>query len=256
MGLHGIERHEVLKLAEDEEVERSLAEQVLKVSVYWYEHPSGVPVNAPGHVKRIYSAGRKHDERMHSLGFAIEKKSGTKRNDWKIDFGANTFSISKAISRCQAALIEFLNAAEQVDDAKAILVFWCKWYGKIRIDRPLKAETLDLWSISLVYYLIFKRANANMEEIKKTLCVKVRQSVENSEGYEYDLYPISYDNHMIFGATSICIDAFINFIIQKCQTFKKINRLRSAVCPLCMKSFNNNRDLKYHHQVVHYGKRR
>ncbi len=39
-----------------------------------------------------------------------------------------------------------------------LLVFWWKWYLKIQVDRPLKAEDLDLWFISLTYHLMYGRA--------------------------------------------------------------------------------------------------
>lgn len=49
----------------------------------------------------------------------------------------------------------------------ALLGFWWKWYRKIQADRTLNAEALDLWFISLAYYLISREAG----EVRFTLVI-------------------------------------------------------------------------------------
>lgn len=80
-------RVRVMKLSEHGEVERSLAEEFIRESAYW-DHPTANRfVRAPRHTDRIY-------------GY---------KNNWRIDFGANTFLIGHAIYRCQQTLLEFLD---------------------------------------------------------------------------------------------------------------------------------------------------
>lgn len=108
MNLHGIERDKVLLLAKNNEVYRSFAEELIKSSAYWYEHPqSGLPTRAPNHFKHIY-----------------ERAKG----NWEIEFGANAFSISSAVCRCQATLLKFFYDYEQgkeidINEIKRILHF-------------------------------------------------------------------------------------------------------------------------------------
>ncbi len=80
-------KNRVIQIAEFENVDRSVAEKFIANSVYWYDHPCGRPVEAPGHINNIY---------------------GSEKN-WRIDFGANTFLISNAIVRCQKKMILFLD---------------------------------------------------------------------------------------------------------------------------------------------------
>ena len=80
-------RNRVIKISEYEKIERSIAENFIANSVYWYDHKCGRPVKAPGHSNNIYG----------------------NENNWKIDFGANTFLISKAILQCQKELMSFLD---------------------------------------------------------------------------------------------------------------------------------------------------
>jgi len=196
MIFNGIERCEVLQLAENKEIELSLAQLLIKKSVYWYEHHSG-PVKAPKHSKHIYSLYEQ---------YTIEK-TRTKRNDWSINFGSNTFYISNAVSRCQSTLIEFLDGAEQGN-------------------------------------------SEGIEKIKEALCTNVRQSVGNQRGDEYNLYPTNYQNHMIFGATSISVNEFIECILLECKIFKKPQL--SEICYVCGKKFGNKRELNYHQQATHF----
>jgi hypothetical protein len=196
MSIYEIDRAGVLQLSEDGYVERSLSEKLLKSSVYWYEHPSGYPVHAPGHVKRISSreANRK----------------GTTSNDWCVEFGANAFSISRAVSRCQKVLLDFLDK-----------------------------------QFSRYVYM------GDASEVEKSLHEKVRQSVENFDGYEYGLYPVNPENHMMFGASSISVGEFIAALLAKCQTSTNVGV--GLTCLRCKKDFNNMRELRDHVQRAHNG---
>ena len=73
---------------EEGEVPIDVAKKFIRASAWWYDHPSG-PVSAPGHSSRIYGS----------------------ESDWKIDFGANTFMVGRAISRCRKTLSLFLEQA-------------------------------------------------------------------------------------------------------------------------------------------------
>lgn len=53
---------------------------------YWYLHPSGKPVRAPGHSERIKGS----------------------ENGWRIDYGANTFLVGKAIERCKKTILDYI----------------------------------------------------------------------------------------------------------------------------------------------------
>jgi hypothetical protein len=58
-------------------------------SAWWYSHPSGRPVRAPKHSNNIYLSSR----------------------GWVIDFGANTFLISIAVSRANTEIIKSIRSA-------------------------------------------------------------------------------------------------------------------------------------------------
>jgi phage tail-like protein len=47
------------------------------------------------------------------------------------------------------------------------LAFWWKWYCKIQNAQARKAETLDLWFISLIYYLIFGKASQPGNDLRQ-----------------------------------------------------------------------------------------
>lgn len=83
-------REKVLKIANHQSIDRSLAEKCIKESAYWYDHPCGHPVKAPKHSHRI--------------------RGNT--NNWYIDFGANTFLVGHAICRCQVRLLKLLDNIE------------------------------------------------------------------------------------------------------------------------------------------------
>jgi len=73
---------------EDGDVPLDVAKDFIRKSAWWLDHPSG-PVRAPGHSSNIYGSER----------------------GWKIDFGANTFMVGRAISRCRKTLSDALEQA-------------------------------------------------------------------------------------------------------------------------------------------------
>jgi hypothetical protein len=82
-------RAKVQQFSVQGEVELELAKEFIRESMYW-DHPSGSLVRVPKQAERIYN----------------------NRNNWVIDFGANSFLVGAAIYRCQQALLEFLEKAE------------------------------------------------------------------------------------------------------------------------------------------------
>lgn len=54
-------------------------------------------------------------------------------------------------------------AYDQQNFSSTLLIFWWKWYCKIQIDQPLKAEVLDLWFVSLAYHLVSGRAFSSFD---------------------------------------------------------------------------------------------
>lgn len=55
-----------------------IAQKFIQNSAYWHEHPSGHPVHAPRHFKRVQNGN----------------------TGWEIKFGANTFCVGMAIKEC------------------------------------------------------------------------------------------------------------------------------------------------------------
>ena len=84
----GIKSHLDSLGTEDREVPLDVAKKFIRESAWWIDHHSG-PVSAPGHSRRIYGS----------------------ESNWKIDFGANTFMVGRAISRCRKTLSQFLEQA-------------------------------------------------------------------------------------------------------------------------------------------------
>ncbi|MBD2341830.1 hypothetical protein H6G64_33395 [Calothrix sp. FACHB-156] len=112
------ERERIINLASEQYVSRSLAEEMIQKTAYWYKHQSGHPVHAPNHFKRIYDpVGKRY---ALSMALSGEKISKPIKSDWKIDFGGNAFLITKAILRCQASLLKFLDNAEAGDVATLV----------------------------------------------------------------------------------------------------------------------------------------
>jgi PLD-like domain len=71
-------------------VPEDVARRFLENSTWWHSHSSGTPVRAPRHANRMYGYG----------------------GDWKIDFGANTFLVGRAIERCARTIERFLADSE------------------------------------------------------------------------------------------------------------------------------------------------
>ena len=68
-----------------------VAVEAIRNSAYWYGHPHG-PARAPRHADRIVDG----------------------RHGWEIEFGANTFLVGLAISRCMARIEEAANVAAEI----------------------------------------------------------------------------------------------------------------------------------------------
>ncbi len=83
-------RTRVQQLSTHGEIERELAEEFISNSAYWNHPKSHRLVRARGHATNIYGS----------------------RNNWRINFGANSFLVGHAIYRCQQTLLEFLEKAE------------------------------------------------------------------------------------------------------------------------------------------------
>lgn len=69
------------------QLKKGAAEKLISKSAYWYDHSSGCPVRTPGHYKHIYLSSFQ---------------------EWKIDFGANTFLISEAAFVCADEIKTYL----------------------------------------------------------------------------------------------------------------------------------------------------
>jgi hypothetical protein len=83
-------RTRVQQLSTHGEIDRELAKEFISNSAYWNHPKAHRLVRAPGHATNIYGS----------------------RNNWRIDFGANSFLVGHAIYRCQQTLLEFLEKAE------------------------------------------------------------------------------------------------------------------------------------------------
>lgn len=80
-------------LARIEDVPLDLAENFIRSAAWWHTHSSGRPVRAPKHADRIHKS----------------------YHGWIIEFGANTFLVGKAISRCSAEINKFIEMAVSGD---------------------------------------------------------------------------------------------------------------------------------------------
>ncbi|EJN17932.1 hypothetical protein PMI36_05349 [Pseudomonas sp. GM79] len=92
-------------LVRTEDVPRELAEEFIRRTAWWHTHSSGSPVRAPKHSDRIY--------RSH--------------HGWTIDFGANSFLVGKAISRCSIEINKFIDGSisgnlQEIVDLKKKLI--------------------------------------------------------------------------------------------------------------------------------------
>ncbi|MBD2775414.1 type III-D CRISPR-associated RAMP protein Csx10 [Iningainema tapete] len=79
---------------------------------------------------------------------------------------------------------------------KAFLVFWCKWYYKLQNNQLVEAGKLDLWFISLAYYLIYERAYK--QEANKRLLTRVGINRRRATAEEEILYSIEVLNESKF----------------------------------------------------------
>ncbi|WP_081702962.1 phospholipase D-like domain-containing protein [Desulfuromonas sp. TF] len=66
-----------------------IAKDFIRSSAWWLKHPTG-PVRAPSHQYNIYSTD----------------------NEFRIDFGANTFLITRAIDRCIRTIHDYINKSD------------------------------------------------------------------------------------------------------------------------------------------------
>jgi hypothetical protein len=89
-GMINSARHRVQQLSSHGEIDKELAKEFIRESAYW-DHPTASRmVHAPRHDKRIYGSP----------------------NNWRIDFGANSFLVGHAIWRCQQTILDFIEKAE------------------------------------------------------------------------------------------------------------------------------------------------
>lgn len=73
-------------------VSKELAQEFVRKSTWWYEYPKAKrPVPAPKHSLNIYEMD----------------------GEWQIDFGRNTFLVSKAIKRCIIVIKEYIKSFEE-----------------------------------------------------------------------------------------------------------------------------------------------
>ncbi|BAS60399.1 hypothetical protein LBWT_X4710 (plasmid) [Leptolyngbya boryana IAM M-101] len=76
----------------EETIALELAQEFVRRSAWWLNHPSGQDVRAPRYAERIYKSA----------------------HGWTLEFGANKFLVGKAIERCQKVVIAFLESTESV----------------------------------------------------------------------------------------------------------------------------------------------
>lgn len=76
-----------------EEVPLELAKDFVRSTAWWHTHSSGQPVRARKHADRVFISS----------------------HGWSIEFGANTFLVGKAISRCGEEINKFIEVAVSGD---------------------------------------------------------------------------------------------------------------------------------------------
>lgn len=81
----------------DGEVSRELAQTFIRRSAFWHSHSSGQIVSGAGHARRVYGGPA----------------------DWKVDFGANSFLVGRAIKRCFRTLRQYIESWEAGTPRKA-----------------------------------------------------------------------------------------------------------------------------------------
>lgn len=85
--------------------------------------------------------------------------------------------------------------------SQILLIFWCKRYRKIQNSQPVEAEKLDLWFISLAYYLNYMIASRHLSAYLEKAGVRSARNVYNKSKkhlkdkqlryYLHDLYQIA-----------------------------------------------------------------
>jgi hypothetical protein len=73
-------------LVRQEDAPIELAREFVRATAWWHTHSSGLPVRAPRHANRIYK----------------------NHHGWVVDFGANSFLVGKAISRCAREIDSYI----------------------------------------------------------------------------------------------------------------------------------------------------
>ena len=78
-------------LVRHEDIPLELAQEFVRATAWWHTHSSGSPVKAPNHSNRIYK----------------------NHHGWVVDFGANSFLVGKAVSRCAKEINNYIDKAVQ-----------------------------------------------------------------------------------------------------------------------------------------------
>jgi hypothetical protein len=84
-------------LVSDGKVSRELAQSFIRRSAFWHSHSSGQIVTGAGHAQRVYGGP----------------------GDWKVDFGANSFLVGRAIERSFRTLRHYVESWEAGTPRKA-----------------------------------------------------------------------------------------------------------------------------------------
>jgi hypothetical protein len=74
----------------DGKVPLELATFFIMRTIWWHSHSSGSPVLASGHARRITGSD----------------------GDWRVKFGANSFLVGRAISRCYVTIRQYIDGVE------------------------------------------------------------------------------------------------------------------------------------------------
>jgi hypothetical protein len=93
-------RQTLASLCDGDRVEWWTAAKFIEESTWWLRHPSGNPVRAPRFKWRL-------------IGQDPTAGAGAWDEDWKIEFGANSFHVGRAICRCAESLNHWLDDREK-----------------------------------------------------------------------------------------------------------------------------------------------
>ena len=124
-------------------VDEATAKLFIRESVWWLTHSSGWPVRAPGFQNRVYGSSP----------------------DWKVDFGANTFLVGRAIQRCLNTIedaVERINKGENVSYEET----WSKMSYNIRgaVANYSGYEYEGYYSAIGAYGMIFGAQSINISD--------------------------------------------------------------------------------------------